>query len=327
MYGSNGFKNFPISTARSTAKKMPANENDARIAPCRSPSPAPDASNNKVRIQIVIPTNKSHLLKKARGKFGEISPVETEEKIRQIAPVKISAVVPAFNEENLLDKSLAQIKSAAKVFLERSWEFELIVCDNNSTDRTAEIARSAGATVIFEPINQIARARNSGAALATGDWLIFIDADSCPGAELFSEVADQILFGKCLAGGCTLRLDEYYLPAEIITGLWNCASRICKLLAGSFIFCDVATFRKIGGFNTELFAGEELELGKRLRQLARETGKRIVILHRHPLMTSARKMRLYSKREHIRFFLRAIFNQRRTLRDRETAHLWYDGRR
>ena len=265
--------------------------------------------------------------KKARVKFSEISRVETDGKIRQIAKVKISVVVPAFNEELLLDQSLAQIRSAAKVFLQRHWEFELIVCDNNSTDRTAEIARAAGATVVFEPVNQIARARNSGAAAATGDWLIFVDADSCPGGELFSEVAEQILSGKCVAGGCTLRLDEYYLPAEIITGLWNYASRFLKLLAGSFIFCDAAAFRKIGGFSNELFAAEELELSQRLRKLARETGKRIVILHRYPLTTSARKMRLYSKREHLRFFLRAIFNQRRTLRDRETAHLWYDGRR
>jgi GT2 family glycosyltransferase len=267
------------------------------------------------------------LPKKARGKFGEISRIETEEKMRQTVEVKISVVVPAFNEERLLGESLAQIKSAAKVFLQHHWEFELIVCDNNSTDRTAEIARSAGATVLFEPVNQIARARNSGAAAATGDWLIFVDADSHPGAELFSEVAEQILSGKCLAGGCTLRLDEHYLPAEIITGLWNHASRICKLLAGSFIFCDAVAFRKVGGFNNELFVAEELELSKRLRQLARETGKQMVILHRHPLTTSARKMRLYSKREHLRFLIYAIFNKRRALTSRTAAHLWYDGRR
>ena len=54
-------------------------------------------------------------------------------------------------------------KSAANAFTQRGWDFELIVCDNNSTDRTAEIARAAGATVEFEPVNQIARARNSGA--------------------------------------------------------------------------------------------------------------------------------------------------------------------
>ena len=121
--------------------------------------------------------------------------------------VKISIVVPAFNEERLLGGSLAQIKSAAGAFTQRGWDFELIVCDNNSTDRTAEIARAAGATVVFEPVNQIARARNSGAAAATGDWLVFVDADSHPSAGLFADVAEQIQSGKCLAGGSTVRLD------------------------------------------------------------------------------------------------------------------------
>jgi glycosyltransferase involved in cell wall biosynthesis len=241
--------------------------------------------------------------------------------------VKISIVIPAFNEERLLGASLAQINSAAHAFTRLDWEVELIVCDNNSTDRTAEIARAAGATVVFEPVNQIGRARNSGAAVATGDWLVFVDADSHPSAELLADVAEQILEGRCLAGGATIRLDEHHLVAELITWTWNCASRSLKLLAGSFIFCDTAAFRQIGGFSHELFAAEELDLAKRLKKLARETGKRIVILHRHPLVTSARKMKLYTAREHLRFFSRAIFNQRRTLTSREEAHLWYDGRR
>ena len=76
------------------------------------------------------------------------------------------------------------MKSAAGAFVRRGWGVELIVCDNNSTDRTAEIARNAGARVVFEPVNQIARARNRGAAAATGDWLIFVDADSHPSAGL-----------------------------------------------------------------------------------------------------------------------------------------------
>jgi glycosyltransferase involved in cell wall biosynthesis len=236
-------------------------------------------------------------------------------------------VIPAFNEERLLGASLAKIKSAAGAFTQRGWEVEFILCDNNSTDRTAEIARAAGATVVFEPVNQIARARNSGAAAATGDWLVFVDADSHPSAELLADVAEQILGGQCLAGGATICLDEHHLVAELITWMWNCASRSLKLLAGSFIFCDAAAFRKIGGFSHELFAAEELELAKRLKKLARATGKRIVILHRHPLVTSARKMKLYTAREHFRFFRRAIFNQRRTLTSREEAHLWYDGRR
>jgi len=241
--------------------------------------------------------------------------------------MKISIVIPAFNEERLLGESLAQIKTAAAAFAKIGWEMELIVCDNNSTDRTAEIARAAGAAVVFEPVNQIARARNAGAAAATGDWLIFVDADSHPSAGLFSDVAGQILSGQCLAGGATIRLDEETFAAGFITFAWNRASRILKLLAGSFIFCEAAAFRKIGGFSHEFFAAEELELSRRLKKLARATGKRIVILHRHPLVTSARKMKLYSKREHFRFLLRAVFNHRRALSSREEAHLWYDGRR
>jgi glycosyltransferase involved in cell wall biosynthesis len=100
--------------------------------------------------------------------------------------VKISIIIPAFNEERLLGASLRQIKAAAGAFTARGWEVELIVCDNNSTDRTSEIAYAAGADVVFEPVNQIARARNSGAAAASGDWFIFVDADSHPRAELFS---------------------------------------------------------------------------------------------------------------------------------------------
>jgi glycosyltransferase involved in cell wall biosynthesis len=241
--------------------------------------------------------------------------------------VKISIVIPAFNEERLLGASLAQIKAAANAFTQRGWEVELIVCDNNSTDRTAEIARAAGAVVVFEPVNQIARARNCGATAATGDWLIFVDADSHPSAELLADVAEQIVSGPCLAGGATIRLDTQDRIARTITWAWNCASRMRKLLAGSFIFCDATAFWKIGGFSEKLFAAEELELTQRLRKLAKATGKKIVVLHRHPLVTSARKMHLYTKREHLRFLAKIIFSNGRALTNRDAAHLWYDGRR
>src|SRR5882672_352802 len=75
--------------------------------------------------------------------------------------MKISVVVPAFNEERLLPGSLLSIRAAMEGFARFGWKSELIVCDNNSTDRTAEIAKSAGAEVVFEPVNQISRARNA----------------------------------------------------------------------------------------------------------------------------------------------------------------------
>jgi glycosyltransferase involved in cell wall biosynthesis len=240
--------------------------------------------------------------------------------------VKISIVIPAFNEEHLLGDSLAQIKGAAVAFARRGWETELIVCDNNSTDRTAEIARNAGATVVFEPVNQISRARNRGAAAATGDWLVFVDADSHPSEGLFSDVAGAIESGKFVAGGATVILDKKYFVAELARVLWNLASRSLRLLAGSFIFCEAAVFRKIGGFSLELYATEELELSQRLKQFAKENGRKVVILHRHPLVTSARKMHLYTVREHLRLLFRLSRN-RQVLGSREACHLWYDGRR
>jgi len=241
--------------------------------------------------------------------------------------MKISVVVPAFNEERLLPGSLSSIRAGMEGFDRLGWRSELIVCDNNSTDRTAEIARAAGANVVFEPVNQIARARNSGAAAATGCWLVFVDADSHPSAELFADVAEQINSGRCLAGGATIRLDEKYFIAGTITRLWNLTSRWKRYLAGAFIFCEADAFRKIGGFSSEFFCGEELELSQRLKKLAKEAGKQVVILHRHPLTTSARKMKLYSPWEHLRFLFRAIFDTRRAMGSRESAHMWYDGRR
>ena len=241
--------------------------------------------------------------------------------------MNISVIIPAFNEERLLGETLRQVQKAMEAFYRRGWKSELIVCDNNSTDRTAALSRAAGARVVFEPVNQIARARNCGAAAASGDWLIFIDADSHPSTELLAEVAEQIESGRCLAGGCTVRVEGCHPAASLITGLWNGISRAGRLLAGSFIFCEAAVFREVGGFSKELFAGEEIELSQRLKQLARTRKQRIVILHRHPLLTSARKMHLYTVREHLRFLVKAVLSHKRILSSRDECHTWYDGRR
>jgi GT2 family glycosyltransferase len=176
-------------------------------------------------------------------------------------------------------------------------------------------------------VNQIARARNAGAAAATGEWLLFIDADSQPSAGLFGDVIEHIQSGRCLAGGSTVRLEAGFPVARFVTALWNGLSRWRRWLAGSFIFCETAAFRKIGGFSHELFAGEELDLSQRLHTLAKETNRTVVILHRHPLYTSARKMRLYSTREHLWFVLRVALRPNGAIRSRETCNIWYDGRR
>jgi len=241
--------------------------------------------------------------------------------------MKISVIVPAFNEERVLAASLAAIQGAMSAFHARGWSSELIVCDNNSTDRTAEIAAAAGAVVVFEPVNQIARARNRGAAAAAGDWLVFVDADSQPGAALFDDVAQAIEAGRCVAGGSTIQFDRDSRKLRWGAAAWNAFSRLGRWAAGSFIFCSADAFRRVGGFSQDLYAGEEIELFRRLKRVAREQRRSIVILSGHPLVTSSRKTQLYDAREMTAFMVKTIFSRGRTLRSADACFSWYDGRR
>ena len=236
--------------------------------------------------------------------------------------MKVSVVVPAFNEERLLAGSLAAIQAAMGVFEDS----ELIVCDNNSTDRTAEIARAAGAIVVFEPLNQIARARNRGAAAASGDWLVFVDADSYPSPELFSDLRLEIGKGT-LGGGSTVADQNTFLSVRIWIAAWNFLSRSARWAAGAFIFCEAAAFRELGGFDQSLYAGEEIDFSRRLKRLARRRGGEMVILHCHPLATSLRKADLYKWRDFFAFLLKTLVTGGRTLRRKEDCYPWYDGRR
>ncbi len=239
----------------------------------------------------------------------------------------LSIILPAFNEARLLPTTLAAVHEARRALDSVGWASEVIVCDNNSTDDTGRIAREHGARVVFEPVNMIARARNAGASVATGDWLVFIDADSQPSGELFAAMADAIRSGRVLAGGATVRMDSDDLRVRLGAAFWNTASRLRRLMAGSFIFVEAAAFRQIGGFSARFYAAEEIDLTHRLRPLARASGRRIVILSKTPLLTSARKVRLYTPLEIGRLILSAALRPQATLTSKEACHLWYDGRR
>jgi glycosyltransferase involved in cell wall biosynthesis len=242
--------------------------------------------------------------------------------------MRVSVVLPAFNEEKLLPAALAAVKAASSAFTARGWEWECVVCDNNSTDATAAVARAAGATVVFEPVNQIGRARDAGARAANGDWLVFIDADSTPSAELFASIATRIAEGRVLGGGSTVEL-EPGTPryARFVCGLWNLWSRLAGWAAGSCVWVEAEAFRTVGGFGTEYYAGEEVFLSRRLKSLARRSGRRFVILAGHPLRTSARKLKLYTLTEGGRFFFRMLFTAGRAAKRPENCEIWYDGRR
>src|SRR5205085_9617055 len=87
----------------------------------------------------------------------------------------ISIVIPAYNEEALLAPTVRAVRESADA---TGVPYEVIVVDDGSTDRTAEIARAHGARVVSVELRQIGAARNAGVKAAAGDLLIFVDADT-----------------------------------------------------------------------------------------------------------------------------------------------------
>jgi glycosyltransferase involved in cell wall biosynthesis len=239
----------------------------------------------------------------------------------------LSIIIPAFNEERLIARCLQSISASLADNFQPGFTSEIIVVDNNSTDDTANLARQAGAQVVFEPINQIGRARNAGAAKAAGDWLLFMDADSVLNPGLLADIFRLIKDGKSVGCGSTIHMHGLPWWATVTLQLWTSTSILFRWASGALIVCRSDAFRDVGGFNQAVYAAEEIGLSAQLKQWGRQRDLQFVILRTHPLETSSRKVALYSAREIAGQILRVIFHPRRTLQDKKHLSVWYDGRR
>jgi len=233
----------------------------------------------------------------------------------------ISIVIPAYNESAHLPPTIAGVRRA---FASASpgTPFEIVVCDNNSTDGTGAVAASLDTRVVFEPHNQISRARNTGAREARGEWLIFLDADSQLPAALLLEMLEGTSAGRCHGGGAPVRFDTARLRwgPSLVVALWNVVSRISKLAAGSFIFCRRADWETVGGFDETFYAGEEINFSAKLkRELARQ-GRRFAILTT-PVPTSARKIEWNTDWQLLKLIPLAL--RPGAWKNREACAFWY----
>ncbi|KPJ77267.1 MAG: hypothetical protein AMJ54_08790 [Deltaproteobacteria bacterium SG8_13] len=204
-----------------------------------------------------------------------------------------SVVIPAYNEEHFLPHTLETLLEAMATIAAPG---EVVVVDNNSTDRTAEIAGSFGAKVVFEKINQISRARNTGARHAAARHLVFLDADTVISGKLLKTALGNLQQGGCCGGGATVAADRPLKPFyRNALKFWNLLSVRFQMAAGSFVYCRRDGFDAVGGFSEEVFVGEEIWFSIHYRRWGKSRGQKFVIIENPPVVTSTRKLDWFSK--------------------------------
>ena len=236
--------------------------------------------------------------------------------------VDVSVLIPAYNEEALIGKVIDSVHQSFASIPDRS--YEVIVCDNNSTDRTADIVAAKGAKVVFEPHKQISRARNAAARAASGEWLIFLDADTLLNPQLLKTTVTYLESGKFVGGGSTIAFDkEVANPfVGLLTHVWTTISVQLRLAAGSYLFCTRGAWIETGGFDEQFYAGEEIFFSRKLKKWGRQNGKGFKIITGSPVVTSARKLEWYNQWQLLcRMLLLAVPG---ALKRRERCGLWYE---
>jgi glycosyltransferase involved in cell wall biosynthesis len=230
----------------------------------------------------------------------------------------ISFIVPAYNEELELPATLEAIKRSASA---ATSDYEIVVVDDASTDRTAEIARVAGANVVTINRRQIAAARNAGAHHARGDIFLFVDADTRIEPIHVSKAIAALADGY--AGGSARMLPDKDVPriAGLLMRLFAAIYFANNLGAGAFLFMTRRNFEAVGGFYEKYFAGEEVFFSLALKKMGR------LKIIPEPMVTSGRKLRMHSGRHLWRQFGRMLVGGMKSYHSRDRLDIWYDGKR
>jgi len=202
--------------------------------------------------------------------------------------MKFSVVIPAYNEEEFLPRLLESIEVARTYYAGGRDQIEVIVADNNSIDRTAEVAREHGARVVPVAKRRIAAARNGGARVAVGEILCFIDADSAVHPQTFNEIERVMSTGRYVAGftGVTLERKSLglmvtyclFMPFVILTGIDT-----------GVAFCRREDFEAVGGYDETRLYAEDVLLPMALRRLGRKRGQRLTRIPKVKALGCTRK--------------------------------------
>ena len=206
----------------------------------------------------------------------------------------VSVVIPAYNEEKYLPLCLESMKKQ-----DYAAQYEVIVVDNTSTDNTAKIALDWGAKVVYESKRSPACARQKGVEAATGEIIVFIDADTqAPTCWLSTIVSrfvrepETVVISGPYAyfdAGSIARIASYIgnFISIIIDQLFRKVLDKGSAVWGSSFAVRRSALLEVGGFDTSIrFYGEEYELSLRLKRAGKGG-----IIPRLFVLTSARRLK------------------------------------
>lgn len=179
----------------------------------------------------------------------------------------LSIVIPTLNEEKFLPRLLNNIKE------QRHVDYEVIVSDGGSKDKTTSIAKEFGCRVFVDKKRSPARQRNNGANITRGDTILFLDADT--------ELANNFLFNSYnefkernlnLAGFYLIfnshlfiyRFFEFFYHLACFLGQYFFPASV-----GVGIMVRSEDHQKVKGFDESIFIGEDYDYIKRLSKIGR----------------------------------------------------------
>lgn len=198
---------------------------------------------------------------------------------------RLSVIIPAFNEERYLPQTLTALLDAAA-----HMPCEVIVSDNQSTDRTRDIAARYGASVVTERVHNIGKVKNTGARAATGEVIVFIDADTVVPASLLRHIAHAMRAENCIGGAVAVdytafrrRWMRWYLKG------WAFWGRFFNMKQGAAQFCRRDAFQQVGGYDDTIYMGEDIEFYWRLSKYARRVGGILHFIQDPKVVTSSRR--------------------------------------
>ncbi|HRN96803.1 MAG TPA: glycosyltransferase, partial [Candidatus Levybacteria bacterium] len=153
--------------------------------------------------------------------------------------------------------------------------YEVIVSDNNSTDKTQEIAKQFGARVVQAQKQGNTFALEKGWASAKGDIIAGTDADTVPDSRWLEEISNTFSDEKIvgLTGKATTDFDSLFLKifTSVLYDLFLRISFACGVpnLSGFNIAFRTEAYNKVGGINVTLTMSTDVDLGKRLKKIGK----------------------------------------------------------